>query len=229
VTPFFWLRIARRVVVLLVVAVLLVTGFTAVRVWWVARQDDRRSTDAIVVLGAAQYDGRPSNILEARLDHAAELYTDGVAPRVVTVGGSRPGDRFTEAEAGKAWLADHGVPEADVVAVRRGGETLSSLAAVTKLFERRGWQTATLVTDPWHTLRAQAMADDLGLDVVSSPTRQGPAVRTRATQARSVGRETLAYLYYRLFHGSPEEMGTESSQDRGGQTGGDARAVSAVG
>jgi uncharacterized SAM-binding protein YcdF (DUF218 family) len=228
VTPFFWFRIARRVVVLLVVAVLLVTGFTAVRVWWVARQDDRRSTDAIVVLGAAQYDGRPSNILEARLDHAAKLYADGVAPRVVTVGGSRPGDRFTEAEAGKAWLADHGVPEADVVAVRRGGETLSSLAAVTKLFERRDWQTATLVTDPWHTLRAQAMADDLGLDVVSSPTRQGPAVRTRETQARSVGRETLAYLYYRLFNGSPE-MGLESSPDTGSETGDGAGVVSTVG
>jgi len=204
VTPFFWLRIARRVVVLLVVAVLLVVGVTAVRVWWVARQDDRRSTDAIVVLGAAQYDGRPSNVLEARLDHAAKLYAAGVAPRVVTVGGSRPGDRFTEAEAGKRWLADHGVPASDVVAVRRGGETLSSLAAVKKLFERRGWQTATLVTDPWHTLRAQAMAGDLGLDVVSSPTRQGPAVRTRETQARSVGRETLAYLYYRLFDGGVE-------------------------
>ena len=98
------LRLVRRLVAAAVVAVLLVVAGTAVSIWWTARQDDRPSSDAIVVLGASQFDGRPSSVFKARLQHARALWEDGVAPRVVTVGGSRPGDRTTEAEAGAAFL-----------------------------------------------------------------------------------------------------------------------------
>ena len=115
------LRLVRRLVAAAVVAVLLVVAGTAVSIWWTARQDARPSSDAIVVLGASQFDGRPSSVFKARLQHARALWEDGVAPRVVTVGGSRPGDRTTEAEAGAAFLDERGV---DVVAVPEGRNTL---------------------------------------------------------------------------------------------------------
>ncbi len=191
------------------VAVLLVLSFflflfVGMRVWWVARQDDRRASDAIVVLGAAQFDGRPSSIFTARLDHAAELFEADVAPRVITVGGKQVGDRFTEAEAGKKWLADHGVPAKNVVAVSAGDDTLSSVRAVADRMEKRGWRSAVIVTDPWHSLRTRSMANDEGIDAVTSPTRQGPAVRTRQTELRYIVRETFGYLYYKVFHRSSD-------------------------
>lgn len=195
---------AGRAVGAVVLAAALVVSGTAVRVWQVARQDHRPHSDAVVVLGASQYDGRPSSVLEARLRHALRLWQDGVAPRLVTVGGNRPGDRFTEAGAGARWLRQHGVPAGSVVAVQEGSDTLQSMRAVAALFDRRGWHRAVLVTDPWHSLRSQRMASDAGLTVVSSPTRSGPAVRTRGTEARYVVRETAAYLFYRLFHNSVE-------------------------
>ena len=196
------LRLLRRVVLATVLLSLLVLGGTAAGVWWVARDDDRTPTDALVVLGASQFDGRPSSVLEARLEHAKALFEDGVAPVVVTVGGGRPGDRFTEADAGAAYLQERGVDE--VVAVPEGDNTLRSLEAVERLFAERGWETATLVTDPWHVFRSEAMAEDVGIDARSSPTRAGPSVRTRETQVRYILRETGAYLYYRVFGRSAE-------------------------
>lgn len=196
------LRLLRRVVLAIVLIPLLVVGGTATSIWWVARGDDRTPTDAIVVLGAAQFDGRPSSVFEARLEHAKKLYEAGVADVVVTAGGSRPGDRFTEAQAGKAYLEQRGVPA--VVAVGEGSNTLQSLQAVARLLEERGWQSATLVTDPWHSLRSRSMAGDLGIEATTSPTRAGPSVRTRGTQVRYILRETGALLYYKIFGGSPE-------------------------
>ena len=102
--------VAARLVLAAALAALLVAGSTVVRVWQVARQDHRPVSDAIVVLGSAQYDGRPSAVLEARLQHALALYQQGVSARVVTVGGRRAGDRFTEAGTGRTWLVNHGVP-----------------------------------------------------------------------------------------------------------------------
>ena len=191
----------RRLVVAVLLALLLVVLWTAVQVWWVARADHHPKSDAIVVLGASQFDGRPSTIFRARLQHARALFEDGVAPRVVTLGGSAPGDRYTEAAAGARFLTERGVT---VVAVGKGRNTLESLKALDAEFERRGWKTAVLVTDPWHTLRSRRMAQDLGIDAVTSPTRTGPAVRDRATELRYIWRETAAYLYYRVFHRSSE-------------------------
>lgn len=196
------LRWTGRVVAGVVALALLTVGVTAARVWWVARVDDRARTDAIVVLGASQYDGRPSPVFAARLDHARRLYRAGVAPVVVTVGGGQPGDRFTEAEAGARYLTDRGVT--GVVAVGTGSNTLQSLQAVQQVLQQRGWRSVTVVTDPWHSLRSAAMAGDLGISARTSPSRAGPAVRTRSTQARYIGRETLAYLYYRVFRSSAE-------------------------
>jgi uncharacterized SAM-binding protein YcdF (DUF218 family) len=150
-----------------------------------------------VVLGSAQYNGVPSSIFEARLEHAIALYEDGVAPVIVTVGGKADGDQFAEAEAGQQYLADAGIPDDALLAVPQGGDTLESIRAVSTAFNERGWSSAVLVSDPWHAMRAERMAEDVGLDAESSPTRQGPVVQTRATQFRYILRETAAYLLYR--------------------------------
>jgi uncharacterized SAM-binding protein YcdF (DUF218 family) len=186
-----------RVVGAAVLALLLLVTSTALAIWWNARQDSRPRSDAIVVLGSAQYNGVPSSIFQARLEHAKSLYKAGVAPVIVTVGGKETGDTFTEAEAGRDYLANAGVPRDSLLAVPEGVDTLQSMQAVASAFDERGWHSAVLVTDPWHAMRAQKMADDSGIDATSSPTRQGPAVQTRTTQFRYILRETAAYLLYR--------------------------------
>jgi uncharacterized SAM-binding protein YcdF (DUF218 family) len=186
-----------RMIGVAVLAVLLVVTSTALAIWWTARQDSRPGSDAIVVLGSAQYNGVPSSIFEARLEHAIALYEDGVAPVIVTVGGKADGDQFAEAEAGQQYLADAGIPDDALLAVPQGGDTLESIRAVSTAFTERGWSSAVLVSDPWHAMRAERMAEDVGLDAESSPTRQGPVVQTRATQFRYILRETAAYLLYR--------------------------------
>ena len=195
------LGLVRKVVLAVLLAVVAVVLWTAFQVWWVARADSHPRSDVIVVLGASQFDGRPSTVFRARLQHAKSLYDDGVAPRVVTVGGSAPGDRFTEAAAGARFLGDRGVT---AVAVGEGRNTLQSLKALDATMKARGWRSAVLVTDPWHSLRSRRMARDLGIDADTSPSRTGPAVRDRATEFRYVWRETAAYLYYRVFHRSSE-------------------------
>jgi vancomycin permeability regulator SanA len=192
-------KLAVKILAATLALVLLVLLGTATRVWWFARQDDHRVSDAIVVLGAAQFNGRPSSVFTARLVHARDLYELKVAPRIITVGGNRAGDQYTEASAGKAWLTQHGVPAARIVAVGTGSDTLTSLKAVQHRMQQGSWATAVIVTDPWHSLRARAMATDQGIDAAMSPTRQGPAVRQRSTEIRYIARETLAYLYYKVF------------------------------
>ena len=187
----------RLLVGAMIVAALLVGG-TALRVWYVARADDRRPVDAVVVLGAAQYDGEPSSVFAARLRHAEALYEDGLAPKIVTVGGSRAGDAYTEAEAGRRYLIGRGVPASAVVAVGEGTDTLGSLRAVDVRAQKDGWNSALVVSDPWHSLRARTMARDSGLSAWTSPTRSGPVVQTRETQARYIVRETAALLYYTI-------------------------------
>lgn len=190
---------ARRVLAAVLLLAVVVVGATASRVWWVARQDERPRSDAIVVLGASQFDGKPSTVFRARLLHAKRLYEAGVAPRVITLGGGAPGDRTTEAAAGARFLADRGV---DTIALAQGRNTLQSLQALQKEFRAKGWRSAVLVTDPWHELRARRMASDLGIRAATSPARAGPAVRERVTELRYVARETAAYLYYRVFGAS---------------------------
>ncbi|WP_204450973.1 YdcF family protein [Actinokineospora baliensis] len=197
-------RFLRRLLVGFVLMGFLVVGGTAFRVWQVARVDDRDRADVVVVLGAAQYAGKPSKVLEARLRQAKSLYEQGVAEYIVTGGGRRAGDRFTEAEAGRRWLVDRGVPEDRVITVGEGNDTLGTLKAVAVEVKDRGWETAVIVSDPWHSLRARTMAEDAGLDAWTSPTHSGPIVQTRETQARYILRETAALLYYRATNASAD-------------------------
>jgi hypothetical protein len=127
------------------------------------------------VLGASQFNGRPSAVFRARLNHALTLYKDGVAPNVVTVGGSQPGDAFTEATAGRNYLVSNGVPASAVTAVGVGNDTLTSLRAAAKVLHDHGWHKAVLVTDPWHEMRS-----------MRRHRRPGPAPRCTPAARRSI-------------------------------------------
>ena len=157
--------------------------------------DDRRATDAIVVLGAAQYNGKPSPVFRSRLDHARVLYSQSVAPRVVTVGGKQPGDRFTEASAGLRYLNRKGVSAADISAVSVGHDTKQSLTAVARIAQREGWSNVTLVSDPAHMARVDAIAQRLGFQTHLSPTRDGDGT---ALTAGYVSRETAGLLAFQV-------------------------------
>lgn len=197
-------RWVTRLVVGAVLMGLVLVGGTAVRVWQVARIDDTTAADAIVVLGAAQYDGTPSSVFESRLEQARRLYEQGVASTIVTVGGKQDGDEYTEAASGRNFLIDQGVPGAAIVAVEEGSDTLLSVEAVSREMHNRGLHSAVLVSDPWHSLRTRTMARDAGLDAWTAPTRQGPAVITRESQLHGITRETGALLWYQLTHFSSD-------------------------
>jgi vancomycin permeability regulator SanA len=173
------LRLAARLGLALAgvaVVYLAVTGF---QVWRAARQDQAAPADAIVVLGAAQYDGRPSPVYRARLDHAAELFAQDVAPLVVLTGGKQPGDRFTEAAAGAGYLAAHGVPEESLVLESGGSDSWTSLQAAARVLgdDRR---RVVLVTSPYHALRTRHIAGEVGLEGRSSPSASHEGVGERA-------------------------------------------------
>ncbi|WP_354561879.1 MULTISPECIES: YdcF family protein [unclassified Rhodococcus (in: high G+C Gram-positive bacteria)] len=193
-------RWTTRLILGVVLMGLLVVGGTAIRVWQVARIDDNSPAEAIVVLGAAQYSGTPSTVFEARLDQAAALYEQGVAPEIVTVGGKQEGDLFTEAASGRNYLIEQGVPADKITAVEEGSDTLESIEAVSDTLREQGRSSVVLVSDPWHSLRTRTMARDAGLDAWTSPTRTGPAVYTRESQAHGIARETGALLWYQLTH-----------------------------
>lgn len=180
---------------------LLIVGGTRVRVVQIGDRDERAAVDAIVVLGAAQYDGDPSPVFRARLDHAAELFRAGVAPRIVTIGGGQDDDATTEGQAGADFLAAAGIDPAALTVVGMGGDTLASLRAADPVLAGHGWSSVVLVTDPPHAARTAMMAGDLGWAVQTSPAREGPAVRD-SVQTEYRLRETLGVLYYRVTGGS---------------------------
>jgi vancomycin permeability regulator SanA len=195
-TPWRWIR---RTILLLIALVVATPLAAAGYVWYVAREDVRTHSDAILVLGAAQFNGTPGDVLEWRLRHALSLYKDGVAKHIVTVGGNQPGDNYTEAGSGKAWLNQHGVPADRLVAVRTGNDTLQSMVAAGREFRKLHWHTAVIVTDPPHALRSRTMARANGIQAVTSPTRSGPTVYSRDTQVHYIARETGGYLYFQLI------------------------------
>jgi len=160
---------AIRVGVALAFCALVYLSVTFVQVWDASRSDEARTADAIVVLGAAQYDCAPSPVLEQRLDHAKDLYDAGVAPRIVVTGGKQAGDRCTESKASADYLIAAGVPDADLLREVKGRNSWESLAASTTILRDDGYRSAVLVTDGYHALRVEAIADELGLDAVVSP------------------------------------------------------------
>lgn len=122
--------------------------------------------DAIVVLGAAQYDGRPSPLLESRLETAFQLWRDGVAPIIAVTGGKQEGDRFTEAQASRTWLEERGVPSVAIVSEEMGTDTWESMTALDPVLRAGNVRKVVAVTSPWHVARAVSMLDELGFDAV---------------------------------------------------------------
>jgi uncharacterized SAM-binding protein YcdF (DUF218 family) len=187
----------------LVFVVLLSVGFLAgsgIVVWRAAHHDDASDlnrADAIVVLGAAQYDGEPSPVFAGRLDHAALLFDQGRADRVLVLGGGLEGDRTTEAEAGETYLIGKGIPEDSVLPIPEGHTTLESLRAAARIMRAAGIESAFLVSDPWHNARVERMARDLGIEGHASATWHSAAT-SQDTRLEGYVRETFAYVYYRL-------------------------------
>jgi uncharacterized SAM-binding protein YcdF (DUF218 family) len=139
-----------------------------------ARTDQTRPVEAIVVLGTAQFNGRPGPVLRARLERALELYEAGMAPLIVVTGGRAPGDQFTEAEAGEAWLLERGVPAGAILLENEGRDSWQSMRGVAALLNERRLDRVLLVSDGFHLLRLKLMARDLGLDAYASPTTDSP-------------------------------------------------------
>lgn len=162
-------RIRRGLAAALVIGI----GYFAVTLWQVhaaGRSDQQRPVDALVVMGAAQYNGRPSPQLQARLDHVVTLWERGVAPVVVVTGGKLPGDAFTEAEASATYLIDHGVPERAILRENEAHNTYDSFVGVAALLRERGLSSVLIVSDPFHLLRSRLIAEEVGLTAFTSPT-----------------------------------------------------------
>ena len=176
--PTWWRRGGwRRLLGCCAVSLVLIVMYFAVslfQVWSSGQSQHQGSVDAIVVMGAAQYDGRPSPQLQARLDHVVELWNQGVAPMVIVTGGNQPGDRFTEAESSTNYLVEYGVPVAVILAEDTGHSSWESLQNVVALARERGITRIVLVSDPYHTLRVRLMAEELGFQAYTSSTRTGP-------------------------------------------------------
>ncbi|MGE0878213.1 MAG: YdcF family protein [Acidimicrobiia bacterium] len=197
-----WLRPALRVGAGIAVLLCVYYLFNLWVVWWTGQSDEKRIVDAIVVLGAAQYDGRPSPVLASRLDHALDLYTKGLAPTIVVTGGKQPGDRFTEAAASAQYLEARGVPAAAIVQENDGRTSWESLVAASDLLKERDDRSVLLVSDPFHSARIRGIAGELGLKPYVSPTRTSPikgftAFRRMLKEAAGVGFARV-FGYHRL-------------------------------
>ena len=158
-----------------IIAAVLVAGWASFRIWDVGNRDDQRAADAIVVLGAAQYNGRPSPILKARLEHAIDLYQAGAAPFLVVTGGKADGDITTEAASARAYAIQRGVPRSAILSEDRGRTTLESLRGVATLLDQEGLRSAIFVSDRSHMLRVLRIARDEGIAASGSPTATSPS------------------------------------------------------
>lgn len=191
-----WGRLLFRAVAAALLLVVVYFAVTFVQVYRASRHDGARAADAIIVLGAAQYDGVPSPVLQDRLDHALELYQAGLAPRIVLTGGRQEGDRFTEATTGYNYLRDRGVPDENLLKEVDGHSTWESLAASARFLIERDLTTVVLVTDGYHAYRVEAIAEDLGLDATVSPSE----TRLDGTdELRQITREAIAVSIGRVI------------------------------
>ena len=195
------MKLARNLILLAFVVVVgypLLLGF---QVWQQSRDDELHSADAIVVLGAAQYDGRPSPVLKARLDHAAYLFDEGFSDVIIVTGGKQAADRFTEAKAGEMYLsAEKGIPLDRILLEEEGRSTLESLRKVRAIARDFGYRSVLLVSDPLHSKRIKTMAEDLGFEeTYASPASYQQLNRTRSTKAKELVYEVGSLLAYQFL------------------------------
>jgi uncharacterized SAM-binding protein YcdF (DUF218 family) len=202
-----WWRRPTRIALAAIAVVVVYFGVTFGQVWLASRSTPPHRAQAIVVLGAAQYNGRPSPALQARLEHALELFRHHLATRVVVTGGRRVGDRYTEATSGYNWLRRQGVPDAAILKEVHGRNTYESLAAVERFLRPIGVSEVILVSAPSHSLRLRGVAHEVGLHAQVSPAPESEP--TGFHRARTMARETVAVGlgrvvgYRRLTHLEP--------------------------
>src|SRR5258708_2911034 len=191
--PRWWLRL----LVLAVVAVMLFLMITAVQVVHTASLQEIRSADAIVVFGAAEYSGRPSPVLRARLDHALDVFHRGVAPVVITTGGAASDPTFSEGGVGRDYLMHHGVPERSLIAETQGRDTAESAMRVAVIMRANGLHSCVAVSDAYHVFRIRKLLEHEGVAPVYVAPR--PDSRPRSVWQRSVAvlREATSYLLWR--------------------------------
>ncbi|HEX2239981.1 MAG TPA: YdcF family protein [Actinomycetota bacterium] len=194
------MRFARRFLLVIVLACIAYPLGLGFQIWQQSHRDELAGADAIVVLGAAQYDGKPSPVFRARLDHAAYLYNEGFSGRVIVTGGKQRGDRFTEAEAGRQYLIEAAVEPEDILEEPEGRTTLQSLENVKSLAELNRIASLLLVSDPLHSERIKRIAEDLGFqEVYTSPASYLELQRSRLTKAKELLREVASLMAYELF------------------------------
>lgn len=172
--------------------------------FWTAKQIERESTldeartaDVIIVLGAAEYRGSPSPVLQARLNHGLMLYLKGLAPYIITTGGSGGEPHFTEAEVGRGYLTQHGVPSEMILVEDKGATTGQSLAEVNEIMHRMEFHTCIVVSDGYHIFRAKRILRREGVQVYGSP-RPASGVTSEAQLRWLYFRQAVAYLLFRI-------------------------------
>jgi vancomycin permeability regulator SanA len=194
------MRFLLKVVAIVIVLVVAYPAYIAYEVWSQSHDDEQHGADAIVVLGAAQYNGSPSPVFKARLDQAAYLYNEDLSDRIIVTGGKRAGDRFTESEAGLNYLVEQGIPSDAILQEPEGDRTLESLEAVAEMAPEYGVDTVLMVSDPLHSERLKRIAADLGFEEsYTSFANYQRLARSRETKAKEIAREVGAIIVYELF------------------------------
>jgi uncharacterized SAM-binding protein YcdF (DUF218 family) len=192
-----------RILKWLLVIVVLVAAYPAwlaFSIWRQSHRDELHPADAIVVLGAAQYNGVPSPVFKARLDHARFLYKQGFSHTVIVTGGKEPGDQFTEAQAARKYLESKGIPSDRILGQDVGRNTLESLKSVHDVAIHHDIHSLLLVSDPLHGERIKTIATDLGFHpVYASPDSYVQLNRSRATKAGELIHETASLLLYKIL------------------------------
>lgn len=191
-------RFLARVLLLAIVAIVVLGALATYRIWDQGRRDERRPADAIVVMGAAQYDGRPSPVFAARLEHAVALYAEGLAPWLIVTGGKQEGDRMTEADSARTYAVAHGVPADAILIEDQSRTTLQSIRGVAQVMREAGLHDAVFVSDPSHMLRVLRMAEDAGVVAYGSPTRSSPVERDAGALADAFVHELAALAVYHV-------------------------------
>ena len=171
----FIFRFIRRIISFILLLIIVIPLYVAGSIWYSARNAQPVKSDLILVMGAAQFDGRPSDILKQRLEQALITYNLGLAPVIYTVGAGAPGDRTTEAAASRNWLIQNGIAKTKILAVPKGRDTLSSTKNYVTEAKKRGHSSVIIVTDPYHCYRAVTMAEDLDFSASCAPVTKGAA------------------------------------------------------
>src|SRR5579862_4155526 len=191
--PRWWLRL----LVLAIVAVATFMAVTGVQIVRTASLEEIHPADAIVVFGAAEYSGRPSPVLRARLDHALEVFHRGVAPVVITTGGAASDPVFSEGGVGKDYLMHHGVPERSIIAETQGHDTSESAVRVAVIMHANGLRSCVAVSDAYHVFRIRKLLEHENVRVYVAP-RPDSKPRSAYQRVMAVLRETTSYLFWKL-------------------------------